>query len=318
MAVAMTAMTYTNLLNRALDLYREGRYWDAYQMMTENAHHQPRIESQVYDFRASTACQAGRVDLARQLIDEAVLEKGLWYTREYLTTDQDIHPATELPGFQLILDTCAQREKDARAQARMKLLMVRGKESSGDKPLIVMLHGNGQNAAVAGEDWSAATAAGYDIALVQSSQMSQDDSYVWNDIERGAADLKDAFDELKVQGELEGREVIIAGFSAGGRLALHALLNQIVDVKGAILVGPWLPEIEEWMPRILDLRGKGVFILIGDKDAECLPGAKRLADALDREQQVNLLHISKGLGHDYPEDFGSLLPTAVKVATARI
>jgi hypothetical protein len=96
------------------------------------------------------------------------------------------------------------------------------------------------------------------------------------------------------------------------------LLKDLVGAKGAILVGPWLPEIEEWMPRILDLRGKGVYILMGEKDAECLPGAKKLADTLDREQQVNLLHIAKGMGHEYPEDFGDLLPIAVKVATVRV
>lgn len=314
----MAAMTFTNLINKALDLFRESKYWEAYQMMTENADHHPRIESQVYDFRASTACRAGRVDLGRQLLEEAVFTKGLWYTQEYLCNDQDIHPATEYPGFQRILEVCAEREKAARAKTEMKLFLVRGKGSAGKKPLIIMLHGNGQNAAIAGEDWSAATEAGYDIAFVQSSQISSDDSYVWNDIVKGAEDLKTAYERLRDQGEFGGREVIMAGFSAGARLALHALLNDLVDAKGAILVGPWLPEIEEWMPRILDLRGKGVYILIGEKDIECLPGAKKLADTLDREQQVNLLHIAKGLGHDYPEDFGDLLSIAVKVAMVRV
>lgn len=311
-------MTYYNIINRALDLYREGKYNEAYEYMTENSKHVPRIEAQVYDFRASTACRAGRVEFARQLLEEAVLEKGLWYTQEYLTTDQDIHPATELPGFQRILDICAEREKEAISKVRCEVFVVRGKNSDRKKPLIIMLHGNGQNAAVAGEDWRAATEAGYDMAFVQSSQFLSDDAYVWNNIEKGAKDLKEAFDKLSKQGELNGRDVIMAGFSAGARLALHALLIGLVDVKGLILVGPWLPEIDEWMPRILDLRGKGIFILIGDKDSECLPGAKTLADALDREQQINLLHISKGLDHDYPDDFSTLLPTAVKVATGQI
>ena len=66
------------------------------------------------------------------------------------------------------------------------------------------------------------------------------------------------------------------------------------------------------------LGGKGIFMLMGEQDAECLPGAKRLADTLDREQHPNLLHVSKGIGHDYPEDFGTILPMALKVATGRV
>jgi hypothetical protein len=95
-------------------------------------------------------------------------------------------------------------------------------------------------------------------------------------------------------------------------------LNNIIEVKGAILVGPWLPEIEDWLPQVANLSGKGIFTLIGDQDTDCLAGAKRLADALDCAQHPNLLHISKGIGHDYPEDFGDILPLAMQVATGRI
>lgn len=314
----MSGMTFTNLINKGMGLYREGKFWEGYLLMTAHADHVPRNDAQVYDFRASLACRAGHPELGRALLEEAVFEKGCWYTSKYLLEDEDIKPATELPGFQRLLDVCAEREREAKATAKSELFLVRGKEAGERKPLIIMLHGNMQNAAIAQEDWSAATEAGYDMAFVQSSQISFYEAFVWDDIEAGVKDLKAAYGSLKAKGELEDRDVILAGFSAGARLALYALLNDIVDVKGSILVGPWLPEIEEWLPQVAALSGKGIFTLIGDQDIECLSGAKRLADALDCAQHPNLLHISKGIGHDYPEDFGNILPMAIQVATGRI
>ncbi len=314
----MSGMTFTNLINKGMGLYREGKFWEGYLLMTDNADHIPRNDAQVYDFRVSLACCAGRPELGRALLEEAVFEKGCWYTSKYLLEDEDIEPATELPGFLRLLDVCAEREKETKAQSRSKLFLVKGKETGERKPLIIMLHGNMQNAAIAQEDWSAATDAGFDMAFVQSSQVSFYEAFVWDDLETGVKDLNAAYGALKAQGELEGREVILAGFSAGARLALHVVLNDLIDVKGAILVGPWLPEIEDWLPKVDTLSGKGIFTLIGDQDTECLPGTKMLADALDRVQLPNLLHISKGIGHDYPQDFGSILSLAVQVATGRI
>jgi pimeloyl-ACP methyl ester carboxylesterase len=316
--LTMSGMTFTNLINKAMGLYREGKFWEGYLLMTAHADRVPRNDAQVYDFRASLACRAGRPELGRALLEEAVFEKGCWYTSKYLLKDEDIKPATELPGFQRLVDVCAEREREAKAAARSELVILKGKGTEERKPLILMLHGNMQNAAIAQEDWSAALEAGYEVAFVQSSQIAFYEAFVWDDIDTGVKDLKAAYGSLRAQGELEGREVVLAGFSAGARLALYALLNGLVDVKGAILVGPWLPEVEDWLPQVAALSGKGIFTLIGDQDTECLSGAKRLADALDCAQLPNLLHISKGIGHDYPEDFGNILPLAMRVATGRI
>ncbi|MBI0583977.1 MAG: hypothetical protein ISF22_07095 [Methanomassiliicoccus sp.] len=309
----MTRVTFTNLLNKGLDLYHQGRFEEAYQLMTENAGHVPRNDAQVYDFRASLACRAGRPDHCLELLTEAVMDKGCWYSQEYLTEDDDIRPAAALPGFARLLDVCAERERQARDECVSDVLHARRGARDVRSPLIIVLHGNAQNAHIAQEDWGAGEHE-LDMAFVRSSQIIFSDAYVWTDLDRGTADLKEQVGKLRGSGELEGREVIIAGFSAGARLALHAVLNDHVRADGMVLVGPWLPEIDDWLDPILRAkdRVRGARIICGDRDEDCLPGSRKLHEALDRAGVPSLLRTVGGMGHDFPDDFTVTLPSLIR------
>jgi predicted esterase len=237
------------------------------------------------------------------LLNEAVLDKGCWYGQEYLSKDEDIRPARELPGFPSLMEVCAEREVQARSQSTSDLVLVKG-EDGARNPLIIVLHGNMQNIPIAREDWRGAD---LDLAFIQSSQLTFSDAYVWNDLDQGVEDVRSRWKELESSGEMDGRQVIIAGFSAGARMALHLVLNGLVNVDAMILAGPWLPEIEEWSPLIREAgdRMPGTHIVIGDRDEECLPMAKALHDTLRGVNVPSTIQIIEGLGHDYPPGFGA-------------
>lgn len=311
----MSRNTFTNLLNEGLELYHAGKFMEGYELMTRNAGHVPRNDAQLYDFRASLACKAGHADLCLSLLTEAVMEKGCWYTQEYLTGDDDIRPARELPGFQHIMDVCAERERRSREVSISELAVVRG--SGGERPpLMIVLHGNMQNLPICQEDWRGATEQGFDLAFIRSSQLAFSDAYVWNDLEAGAKGLGEQVRRLRAMGELEGRKVIMAGFSSGARMALHAVMTGAIKADGMVLVGPWLPEIDEWSDTIQKLgeRMPGAYICCGDEDDDCLPGARLLADALGLAGRPSMLRVPEGLTHDYPDDFVTSLRTAVGAA----
>jgi predicted esterase len=312
----MRCKTYTNLLNEVLRLYHAGKFWEGYELITENADRIPRNDAQLYDFRASLACRAGRPELALELLTEAVMDKGCWYTQEYLTGDDDIRPAAQLPGFQSLMEVCADRERKAREESASDLAMVRG-TGAGRLPLIIVLHGNMQNLPICQEDWLGAEGQGFDLAFVRSSQLAFSGAYVWNDLGIGARDLKHQLGRLREMGELDDRKVIIAGFSAGARMALHAVLTGLVKADGMVLVGPWLPEMGEWTTDVqrLGARMPGAYIVCGTKDEECLPGAKLLADTLELAGRPGRLYMPQGVGHDYPEGFAATLREAVSSIT---
>jgi predicted esterase len=308
----MSDLTFTNIINKGLEMYRDERFWDAYLFMTENADHEPRNDAQVYDFRASLACRSGRPELGLRLLSEAVQDKGCWYSQEYLTKDEDIRPARELPGFPPLLNICAERERQARSQSANDLLLVKG-ERGPRGPLIIVLHGNMQNILIAREDWRGADP---DLVFIQSSQIAFSDAYVWKDLDRGVEDVRSRWKELWSSGEMDGREVIIAGFSAGARMVLHLVLNGLVNVDAMVLVGPWLPEMEKWGPLIREAgdRMPGAHIVIGDRDEECLPMAMTLHDAFRDAEVPSSIQVIEGMGHDYPSGFGAgVLPSTRQV-----
>jgi predicted esterase len=298
------AMTFTYLINRGLDLYREGRFQEGYHLMTEHADHMPRNDAQMYDFRASLACRAGWPEVGLRLLTEAVMDKGCWYAQGYLSDDDDIRPATQLPGFQELKDVCAIREAEARRNVRREALMVNS-EQDERLPLIIVLHGNMQNTAIAQEDWLGAERE-YDLVFLQSTQLSFSDAYEWDDLDKSLADLGDYLEELRGKGHLDRREVILAGFSAGARVALWAVFNGLIKPQAMVLVGPWLPEISEWSDRVITLGGNlpVTCIVCGSRDEDCLPGARALHTALVDAHVPTVMEEVEGLDHDYPPGFG--------------
>jgi len=308
----MTIRTFTDLLNKGLDLYHAGRYLEGYELMTSNAGHVPRNDAQVYDYRASMACRAGHPDLAMELLNEAVLKKGCWYSQEYFDEDEDIAPLALLPGLSRLKEVCSEREREARAASVSELVMTRASVRNDSAPIVIVLHGNGQNIPICQEDWRGVPEEGFDLAFVRSSQLTFSDAYVWNDLKEGARDLEEQLDVLRAEGELDGRPVIMAGFSAGARMVIKAVIDGMVDADALVLIGPWLPELHEWSDTIRSMgeRMPGTCIFCGDRD-ECLPWAHGLADMLLRMGRPCRFLVPAGLGHDFPPDFTSGLGKAV-------
>ena len=316
----MSHITYTRLLNDGLKLYQAGKFWEGYELMTRNCMHEPRNDAQMYDFRASLACRAGLSDLGGSLLSEAVMEKGCWYTQEYLAGDDDIRPAAQLPGFHRLMEVCAERERKAREESVSDLVIVKSKGCEERLPLIIVLHGNMQSLPICQEDWRGAEWQGFDLAFVRSSQLTFSDAFVWTDLEVGARDLGEQLRVLKDRGELDDRKVIMAGFSAGARMALHAVMTGMVKADGMVLVGPWLPEMDKWSDAIQKLgdRMPGAHIICGDQDADCLPGAKLLADTLGLMGRPCQMRVPAGLAHEYPDDFVPTLRTAVEAIIGKV
>ncbi|HXZ24467.1 MAG TPA: hypothetical protein VEH08_06995 [Methanomassiliicoccales archaeon] len=304
----MTGFTYHSLLNAALRLYRERQFDQAYGLVTENADEVGGNPAHLLNFRYSLAAVGGHPDLAFEIIRSAV-ERGCWWSEDILMKDDDLAELRGRNDFLQLVGVCRERELREKAAARSECKVVESPlNSNSRRPFVVALHGNSESNVLSEPRWRTCLRAGMSLALVQSSCIKFSGGYSWDDPAIGRSELEGQWTDLK-RGGMDERLSILGGFSAGGRVIVHAILNRKVDSRGAILVGPWLPDLKELVP-LMDhgiLKNKRFFILVGDEDVDCLDCSMELAMELERNGASVRLQIEPGLEHDFPVWFDAKL-----------
>jgi len=309
-------ITYTSLLNRTLEIYMKGDYLEAYNFITENYKGIKGNLAQIYNFCYSIANKAGLEELALQIMREAIVEKGFWYQYKYLIEDEDLKSLNKYKEFADLLDICKKRESEAkRNEKNKKKIIVPYKMNEQYKhPLIIALHGDQENIEITEDYWSSCIHKNYLLALPQSSQIQFSEGYEWKDIDKGSRELKGHYENIFEKHNIDSDNIIIGGFSAGGRVALYSILKGIIQAKGFILVAPWLPEIDEWAPLLDKIKEKEIrgYVVCGDKDDDCYKCTRRFTDLLSSKKIFYELKIFKGLDHDYPDNFNKTLLKAIE------
>jgi acetyl esterase/lipase len=295
-------MTYTQVLNETLSIYREKGEEAAYEFVSKEAKILVGDYPQIDNFRYALAAAIGKKEEAMALMREAIESKGYWYSHEYLKQDDDLDALRGDPDFEKWLLLCQEREEEALSNAESKILLL-GNEGE-EKPLLLVLHGNQENLEITKPYWEAAVGEGYLLALEQSSQIEFSHGYNWNDSAQGVAEVGTYYEALSKEG-LVGEEVWVGGFSAGCGVALRAMLDGAIPATHFIFMAPWLPELEEWKEELSALEAAGVsgHILVGDRDRDCQEGAELFAEYLKVLGIPVTFEKIEGLDHDYPEDF---------------
>lgn len=186
--------------------------------------------------------------------------------------------------------------------------------NAGDGPLLLALHGDQENERDSAPFWGTASRAGWTVGLVRSSQTRFSDAYGWDDIDLGAAELREHLETLREASPEPGdAPVVLGAYSAGAEVALNALLHDELPADGLVLVSPWLAEPAEWVEALGRLEGRTPrFALIaGTEDAEGREAMESLAEAMQEAGLEFRLELVPGMGHDYPADFAARLSAAL-------
>lgn len=88
---------------------------------------------------------------------------------------------------------------------------------------------------------------------------------------------------------------------------MYFALHSKVKIKGLILIAPWLPEIEQWLPLLGRLKETKVYIVCGEDDVDCLSETETLVKALEQTQIDYIYEKVAHLGHDFPIDFNTYI-----------
>ncbi|MFF1993791.1 alpha/beta hydrolase [Bacillus mycoides] len=302
-------MTYIKLLNETLHCYANKGSFEAYSYIMNNAKDVMGNEAQIYNFKYALASAAGLEEEALHLMKKAIIENGFWYGSEYLISDDDLKPLHKFEEFHRMVQLCKEREELAKKSEQADL---KYKYSKQTENLLITLHGDQENIQIIEPYWNSVMEQGFMLALPQSSQIQFSDGYVWDNIERGRDELKGHYNKIKVN-KTSGN-IIIGGFSAGVRVALHSMLQGEIEVNGFIFVAPWLPEMEEWEEMIGILHDKSIkgYIICGDQDEDCFEGTQQFVTLLKDKNIEHKYKVVPNLNHDYPHNFDELLKEAIE------
>lgn len=302
-------MTYIKLLNETLHCYANKGSFEAYSYIMNNAKDVMGNEAQIYNFKYALASAAGLEEEALHLMKKAIIENGFWYGSEYLIFDDDLKPLHKFEEFHRMVQLCKEREELAKKSEQAD---VKYKYSKQTENLLITLHGDQENIQIIEPYWNSVMEQGFMLALPQSSQIQFSDGYVWDNIERGREELKGHYNKIKVNKTFGN--IIIGGFSAGARVALHSMLQGEIEVNGFIFVAPWLPEMEEWEEMIGILHDKSIkgYIICGDQDEDCFEGTQQFVTLLKDKNIEHKYKVVPNLNHDYPHNFDELLKEAIE------
>jgi hypothetical protein len=313
----VAGLTFSDLSNRAQQLYNAKKYAEALDLVTREAPNFPEQTHRLYFWRVCLAARSGETDLALEQLEEAV-EAGYWYNQQQLQEDPDLISLQGLSRFERLARTCLERQTAAQAEAVPDLLTLEPKAISSAArppwPLLLALHGNNSSAPETTAHWQPATSLGWLVALPGSSQVGGPDAYVWNDWEWAREEIQSHQVALRERYDIDQERVVLGGFSMGGGLALWLALTGAIKAQGIVLVGPWVPDMDQ----IVSLMPEGEArrlrsaIIVGENDEPCFEASLTLAEHLKAHGIPCNLEVNTDLAHQYPPDFEVVLARALE------
>lgn len=311
----MSKLSYIKLINNTLDYYLKNEYEKGYKYITDTQDKVDGNKAQIYNFRYTLACKAGNIDLANDILKDAVFNKGFWYSKDYLLGDDDLKPLREKNDFGQIIKECTKREKKAKESTKpeLKIYLPEGYNQNESNSLVLILHGNQENIDIVYQYWKNLIYDQNILALPQSSQIEFSDAYSWNNVKRGAVELKKHYNNILNNYNISKESLVLGGFSAGTQVILEAIENKYLTPTGLIFMAPWLPDIENKKEvfKLLKDNDIKVYLLVGDQDKDCLEVSKIFIKLLDSYQIKYKSKIIDNLNHDYPDSFDNELIKAI-------
>lgn len=311
-------LSYQDTINRTMALYRQQAFDHAYALLTEQGAAFPDEAPIILYLRSCLAARLQQPDLAIALLQEAI-DRGYWYNDTIMRESPSWQSLQGLPAFERLAEVCYARQDTAQRDTRAHHLVVtpdRAPLSERPYPLLIALHGNGDNARTALHNWGGLAENGWLVAALQSSQVVSTEAYVWDDQARAERDIADQYTQLRTVYPIDRERVVLAGFSMGAETALRLALTQAVPVQGFVLLapgGPTMAEPNAWRPEVqratAQLRGA---VLLCERDEGIAHATiHEIVGLLNAHHIACELAIVPEVDHEYPPNLSTLAQRAV-------
>ncbi len=297
--------------DRVFTAHEHSHYEEALDIVREVAPLFPhRAETIVY-WEACTHARLNNPSQALAALQEG-LQRGLWWTPDMLRRDPDLETIRDDPAFVAIVEACEHHLSEAQATASPQLHVYQPDQPSSGSPLLIALHWRLRHLAEFIPWWLSAVEQGV-VAIPRSSQQLGMHSFGWDDRERTTTDITDAYDRLRATEQFDAQQVILAGASQGGAVALRmALSGAPVPARGFIVVVPAIHDLDALLSDVESAVQRGVrgWVVTGELDY----GRDKAISLGERLNHLGIpchVDVVPSLGHDFPNDFARRLPSAL-------
>jgi hypothetical protein len=322
----MASTGFLDYRNRVFRFYNESRYSEALEVARDAAKNFPDYDAKTSFWIACLQSRLGHYAEAILTLQDAVKRK-VWWPAEVLR-DTDLDPIRGRAEFKTLEAECNSLKREQMNQKTSPDLMVHlppGYSEGKDWPALMVFHQRyGERPELSAAPWLPVLSIGMILAVPWSSQVYAHDGRSWDSLKVSEKDVQWAFSKLKDYW-LDSKNLVVGGFSQGGALSIYTALKRTVPVRGFVAVAPsdWIipeekPATERQLPseaflstvEASDCRGLRGSIIIGDKDP-FFPKIKQLYELMVEKGLEGRMHVETGLGHEYPENFGDKLRTAL-------
>jgi predicted esterase len=296
---------------RTFRLYTGGRYADALALVERESSRFPARWGDTLYWRGCLTAVMGDRENALRLLEEAV-ERGHWWSEATLRGEPDFTALRGDARFEALIEACRGRHARAEAGARAELFTF-SPRADPPWPLVIALHGSGGEAEEFAERWQPAVAAGWLLAVPQSSGLVAPGRFGWGDRDRARREIGDHYQALVRQHPVDRDRVIVAGFSQGGATAVWLALAGALPARGFVGVACAARDLDEVRALAGSARARGIrgYLVVGDRDYVFQP-ARDLVEVLGAAGVAARLETGAGLGHEMPADFEPGLLTGLQ------
>ena len=119
-------------------------------------------------------------------------------------------------------------------------------------------------------------------------------------------EFKEIYEQIVKKYPAAKDKVIFSAMSAGGFIAISYAFNQFVPVYGLVLNCPVIPDVADSSIKKFVDENKKIAIITGENDF-LLNNQKDLINKVNKMGGNNSIMINTDLGHEYSENFSTLL-----------
>ena len=238
------------------------------------------------------------------------MDSGLWWA-EGQFIDTDLDAVRDISDFKRLVAISQKKYEEVRKYiGQDQTILLPNPSTSGKYPLLIALHGRNGNKDSHIEHWDVARRGGWLVLSVQSTQPLSSNSYCWDETEQGLSDILDCIDRISRNYIIDNQRVVIAGFSQGSGLAIHAALSGKVTVRGFIGVGTSIVEPESLTALAVQAGSVRGYFVAGEKDYS-LEKVRTIQKILKENNIPFAEELHPELGHEFPPDFEKSFDKAI-------